>query len=82
MHVAGGDSGMSGDKKWAVNKFTREELKDLFSLREDTLCDTHDLFRCGCAMNGERNTTNDAHNSQVHNTLLQLVEKSRENTHI
>lgn len=36
-----------GEGKWEA-KFTREELKNLFSLREDTLCDTHDLVQCGC----------------------------------
>ena len=36
-------------KKWEVS-FTQEELRDLFSLREDTLCDTHDLVGCGCAL--------------------------------
>lgn len=32
--------------KWAA-KFSREELRDLFSLRENTLCDTHDLVQSG-----------------------------------
>ena len=40
-----------GEGKWEA-KFTREELKDLFSLREDTLCDTHDLVQCGCGRDG------------------------------
>jgi len=28
--------------------FTKAELKDLFTLREDTDCDTHDLVKCSC----------------------------------
>ncbi|EFX87055.1 RAD54B meiotic recombination protein, partial [Daphnia pulex] len=32
--------------------FTREELKDLFTLREDTDCDTHDLISCQCTQKG------------------------------
>lgn len=45
-----------GSSKWEA-KFSREELRDLFSLREDTLCDTHDLLQCGCghAKNGRGN---------------------------
>ncbi|KAI9557966.1 RAD54B meiotic recombition protein [Daphnia sinensis] len=31
--------------------FTKEELKDLFTLREDTNCDTHDLIDCSCTQN-------------------------------
>ena len=42
----------SSRKKWEVS-FTQEELRDLFSLREDTLCDTHDLVGCGCALRKE-----------------------------
>lgn len=42
-----GVCGERNEGKWEA-KFTREELKDLFSLREDTLCDTHDLVQCGC----------------------------------
>lgn len=29
-------------------KFSLEDLKDLFTLRENTVCDTHDLLDCGC----------------------------------
>lgn len=46
-----------GSSKWEA-KFSREELKDLFSLREDTLCDTHDLLQCGCG-HGDHVTAND-----------------------
>ena len=28
--------------------FTRDELKDIFSLNETTLSDTHDLIGCSC----------------------------------
>ena len=30
------------------NHFTKEELKDLFTLHEDVDCQTHDLLRCHC----------------------------------
>ena len=29
-------------------KFSIEELRDLFTLSENTLCETHDLLNCGC----------------------------------
>eukprot|EP01132_Coremiostelium_polycephalum_P006046 gene6046-7531_t len=29
--------------------FETKELKDLFSLKEDTICDTHDMLACKCA---------------------------------
>tara|TARA_R110002050_G_scaffold122241_2_gene240791 strand:+ start:1325 stop:1987 length:663 start_codon:yes stop_codon:yes gene_type:complete len=28
--------------------FSQEELKDIFTVNNSTLCDTHDLVRCGC----------------------------------
>lgn len=31
-----------------VAKFSLEDLKDLFSLHDNTLCDTHDLLGCSC----------------------------------
>ena len=55
-------------KKWEVS-FSQEELKNLFSLREDTLCDTHDLLGCGCGSRdndrGETETENSAQMGQV-----------------
>ncbi|XP_045027998.1 DNA repair and recombination protein RAD54B isoform X2 [Daphnia magna] len=36
--------------------FTKEELKDLFTLREDTNCDTHDLIDCPCTQKGQNET--------------------------
>ena len=40
----------TSDKK---NVFTREELKDIFSLNLQTLCDTHDLLECtNCCQDG------------------------------
>eukprot|EP01118_Nematostelium_gracile_P020096 TRINITY_DN9634_c0_g1_i2.p1 TRINITY_DN9634_c0_g1~~TRINITY_DN9634_c0_g1_i2.p1 ORF type:complete len:352 (-),score=104.22 TRINITY_DN9634_c0_g1_i2:14-1069(-) len=42
--------GLSGSivdgKKDKSNSFTKEELKDIFTLNEDTLSDTHDLLDC------------------------------------
>ena len=32
-------------------KFSIEELRDLFTLSENTLCETHDLLNCGCGGN-------------------------------
>ncbi|XP_057380226.1 DNA repair and recombination protein RAD54B-like [Daphnia carinata] len=37
--------------------FTKEELKDLFTLREDTNCDTHDLIDCHCTQEGPNQTS-------------------------
>ena len=36
-----------------VAKFSLEDLKDLFSLHDNTLCDTHDLLGCDCCRGGE-----------------------------
>ena len=40
----------SGGQK--QNHFSREELKDLFSFRSDTQCDTHELLNCDCDGSG------------------------------
>merc|ERR1712059_154790 len=32
--------------------FTRDELRDLFTFRQDTECDTHDLLQCQCGGSG------------------------------
>jgi len=40
--------------------FTKADLKDLFTLREDTDCDTHDLMQCCC-----QQTPSDAPNLQI-----------------
>lgn len=37
-----------GAKDASRSAFTLEELRDLFTLREDTLCDTHELLGCEC----------------------------------
>lgn len=44
-----GLSGTVADAKDSVKvEFSREELKDLFTLHENTLCLTHDLLQCPC----------------------------------
>ncbi|XP_027053891.1 DNA repair and recombination protein RAD54B-like [Pocillopora damicornis] len=44
-----GLSGTVADAKESVKiEFSREELKDLFTLHENTLCLTHDLLQCTC----------------------------------
>lgn len=44
-----GLSGTVADAKEKLKiEFTREELKDLFTLHENTLCLTHDLLECTC----------------------------------
>ncbi|EMC92195.1 hypothetical protein BAUCODRAFT_569497 [Baudoinia panamericana UAMH 10762] len=40
------------DGKSGVSGFTREELRDLFSLDEDLDCQTHKLLGCSCGGNG------------------------------
>ncbi|CAI8038244.1 DNA repair and recombination protein RAD54B [Geodia barretti] len=37
----------AGSAQTAV-KFSSEELKDLYRLRTETFCDTHDLLECNC----------------------------------
>jgi len=36
----------------AESKFTSEELRDLFTFRDDTECETHDLIGCTCGGSG------------------------------
>ena len=36
----------------AESHFTAEELKDLFTFRDDTECETHDLLGCSCGGSG------------------------------
>ncbi|TPX68730.1 hypothetical protein SpCBS45565_g02889 [Spizellomyces sp. 'palustris'] len=36
------------DKETGMNAFTSQELKDLFTLDENTECLTHDLLGCSC----------------------------------
>lgn len=44
-----GLSGTVADAKESVKiEFSREELRDLFTLHENTLCLTHDLLQCKC----------------------------------
>lgn len=33
---------------YALGGFTKEELKDIFTLNVETICDTHDLLGCTC----------------------------------
>ncbi|XP_078317379.1 DNA repair and recombination protein RAD54B-like isoform X2 [Crassostrea virginica] len=40
-------------KKKREAQFSLEELRDLFSLNENTECDTHDLLKCHCDGQGE-----------------------------
>ena len=40
------------DGKTGVSGFTREELRDLFTLDESGDCQTHKLLSCGCGGNG------------------------------
>jgi len=34
----------------AATQFTLDDLKDLFKLRMNTLCETHDLLECNCCV--------------------------------
>lgn len=40
------------DQKSTASSFTQEELRDLFSLDTDTVCQTHDLLACECEGKG------------------------------
>lgn len=40
-------------QKSGVAQFSREELRDLFRLDEDSQCQTHDLLQCKCGGRGE-----------------------------
>ena len=47
-------SGLSvGEGEVLSGHFSKEELRDLFSFREDTDCETHDLLQCSCGGGGE-----------------------------
>ncbi len=56
-------------KKWEMS-FSREELKDLFSLREDTLCDTHDLLSCRCGLHNNQPEGLTRHNEKVSDVCM------------
>ena len=44
-------SGLSvGEGEVVSGHFSKEELRDLFSFREDTVCETHDLLKCSCTV--------------------------------
>ena len=45
------------DQKGGSAQFTREELRDLFRLDEDSRCQTHDLLQCDCGGQGEVEAT-------------------------
>ncbi len=58
--------------------FTREELRDIFTLREDTLCDTHDLVRCECGSDGGQNTAASCHpTDQAHVRKLYILSNKK-----
>jgi DNA repair and recombination protein RAD54B len=40
-------------QKKGASQFSREELRDLFRLDEDSQCQTHDLMQCKCGGRGE-----------------------------
>ena len=47
-------SGLSvGEGEVVSGHFSKEELRDLFSFREDTDCETHDLLQCSCGGGGQ-----------------------------
>lgn len=55
-----GLSGTVADAKETVKiEFSREELKDLFTLHENTLCLTHDLLQCTCLNSQDDNSNNE-----------------------
>ena len=54
MYIKVMKSGLSvGGGGGASGHFSKEELRDLFSFREDTECETHDLLQCSCEGGGE-----------------------------
>lgn len=48
------------DQKSGSAQFTREELRDLFRLDEDSRCQTHDLLQCDCGGQGENQASDKA----------------------
>ncbi|XP_067033427.1 DNA repair and recombination protein RAD54B-like isoform X3 [Acropora muricata] len=63
-----GLSGTVADAKETVKiEFSREELKDLFTLHENTLCLTHDLLQCTC-LNSEDDNSNNECGSDIRNS--------------
>ncbi|KAK9475090.1 SNF2 family N-terminal domain-containing protein [Dipodascopsis tothii] len=53
------DSLMDGKTASAENSFTQDELRDLFTVHPDTLCNTHDLLGCSCRGLGEPSAPDD-----------------------
>ncbi|XP_004363429.2 Rad54b protein [Capsaspora owczarzaki ATCC 30864] len=52
----------SNEGEASAVSFSQDELRDLFSLREDTLCDTHDLMSCSCETGRAAREVNDSEN--------------------
>ncbi|KAL6056692.1 DNA repair and recombination protein rad54b [Balamuthia mandrillaris] len=46
------DAGLAGNA--SRTRFSKEELKDIFSYCEDTICDTHEMFGCECMSNTQK----------------------------
>jgi len=45
------DNGNNTNADSTPNSFSVGELRDLFTFRTETVCDTHDLLNCGCSGN-------------------------------
>ncbi|XP_065891843.1 DNA repair and recombination protein RAD54B-like isoform X2 [Dysidea avara] len=45
------------DQSLHTTSFSKEELKDLFSLDESTMCNTHDLLNCTCLQDQQADTS-------------------------
>lgn len=61
------------DGKAAISGFTREELRDLFSLDESIDCQTHQLLSCSCSGNGIPLTEQEDNVDSPRNDLAALI---------
>ena len=66
-------SGLSvGEGEIASGQFSKEELRDLFTLREDTECETHDLLQCSCGGSGKPQKENEQEKVDLINLIFNI----------
>jgi len=68
-----------GQANHTQSHFSTEELRDLFTFREDTECETHDLLQCECGGSGVLDNT-DIEQGEVRSCQLgrqEVVQKKR-----
>lgn len=64
------------EHKDSMSQFTRDELKDLFRLDEESTCQTHELLGCNCGGRGQASHPDKHDSDQSENDSLSSTEDS------